>query len=336
MKLRHALYNSGFKKSASFNLPVICVGNLSLGGTGKTPMAEYLIRLIKKDHHPAIISRGYKRRTKGYLLADENTTATEIGDEPMQFHMKFPDVPVAVGEERALALPQLLYDRPDVDVVVLDDAFQHRKISAGLNILLTQYGKLFTDDSIFPVGSLRDESVAAKRADIIIVTKCPESLAAKERDDIKKKISRYSKADVYFSTLMYGHPENAVSKESLDLSAFQNCIVLTGIEDPTVIYDFLHNQGIDFTPLKFPDHHNFTSKDLESIRSKAGDPNRPVKILTTEKDLARLLRFKNELTGLPLYTLPVYHLFLFNEEQEFDGKVLQFVKRFKERLNGKE
>jgi len=176
ISIRNWLYDKNISRSTSFALPVICIGNLSVGGTGKSPMVEYMIAGLKDKFKIATLSRGYKRRTKGYSLANQNTTALDIGDEPMQFHTKFPDIPVAVGEERIVAIPLLLHDKPDTQVILLDDAFQHRAIKAGLNILLTDYTNLFTRDFYLPTGDLRDLRSSCKRADIIVVTKCKPDL----------------------------------------------------------------------------------------------------------------------------------------------------------------
>ena len=175
--VRNWLYTKNILKSTSFGLPLICVGNLSVGGTGKSPMVEYLVLHLKNRFKVATLSRGYKRKTRGYVLANEYTTAIDIGDEPMQFHQKFPDVPIAVGEERIVAIAQLMHDRPDTEVIVLDDAFQHRAIKAGLNILLTEYANLFTRDFFLPTGDLRDLRSSYKRAQIIVVTKCRPDLS---------------------------------------------------------------------------------------------------------------------------------------------------------------
>ena len=180
--IRNWMYDRNMLKSASFGLPLICVGNLSVGGTGKSPMVEFLARHLKTRFRIATLSRGYKRKTRGYALANEQSTAIDIGDEPMQFHTKFPDVPVAVGEERLVAIPQLLHDRPNTEVIVLDDAFQHRAVKAGLNILLTDYGNLFTRDFYLPTGDLRDIKSSYKRADTIVVTKCKSDLSEMERN----------------------------------------------------------------------------------------------------------------------------------------------------------
>ena len=186
--LRNWLFDKNILKSASFNFPVICVGNIAVGGTGKTPMTEYLIRLLQNNFKIATLSRGYKRKTKGFAIAEAGTTALEIGDEPMQFHNKFPGVTVAVGEERLVAIPQLLYDKPDTQVIILDDAFQHRTVKAGLNIVLTAFNNLYTRDLVLPSGDLRDVKASMKRADIIIVTKCDAGLTIAEKESIIKEI----------------------------------------------------------------------------------------------------------------------------------------------------
>ena len=186
--VRNFLFDKDIIKSVSFNFPIIAVGNLSVGGTGKSPMVEYLITLLKDKYKVATLSRGYKRKLKGYVLAQAHTTAIEIGDEPMQFHSKFPDVAVAVGEERIVAIPQLLQDCPETNVIILDDAFQHRVIKPGFNILLTEYDNLFTKDFFLPAGNLRDQKSSYKKADVIVVTKCPFNLSKEEKDTIKKEI----------------------------------------------------------------------------------------------------------------------------------------------------
>ena len=196
--IRNWLYNKKIIRSTSFGLPIICVGNLAVGGTGKSPMVEYLVRLLKDQFKVATLSRGYKRRTKGYALADDESTALEIGDEPMQFHIKFPDISVAVGEERLEAIPQLLHDRPDTQAIILDDAFQHRAIKAGLNILLTDYSNLFTRDFYLPTGDLRDLKSEYKRAEVIVVTKCKPDLTIHEKEKIIKEIEPSKWANNFF------------------------------------------------------------------------------------------------------------------------------------------
>lgn len=204
--IRNYLYDKNILKSASFGLPLICVGNLSTGGTGKSPMVEYLVMRLKHDFKVATLSRGYKRKTTGYALASDSSTALEIGDEPMLFHTKFPDVPVAVGEERLVAIPQLLHDRPETQVIVLDDAFQHRAVQAGFNIVLTDYGNLFTRDFFLPTGDLRDLKSSYKRANIIVVTKCPPDLSEMERSEIAREIQPVAGQQLFLQRLPMGSP----------------------------------------------------------------------------------------------------------------------------------
>src|SRR5215213_2694524 len=202
--VRNWMYKKNILRSTSFGLPLICVGNLSVGGTGKSPMVEYLVFHLKNRFRVATLSRGYKRKTRGYALASDDTTAIDIGDEPMQFHRKFPGVPVAVGEERVLAIPQLLHDRPETEVIILDDAFQHRAIKAGFNILLTECGNLFTRDFFLPTGDLRDSRSSYKKADVIVVTKCPVDLSEEDKIEIIKEIEPLSHQQVFFTVISYG------------------------------------------------------------------------------------------------------------------------------------
>jgi tetraacyldisaccharide 4'-kinase len=206
IRLRNWLFDKNVFKSAAFNFPIICVGNIAVGGTGKTPLVEWLVRNLSTEFEVATLSRGYKRKTVGYGLATANTTALEIGDEPMQFHMKFPDLTVAVGEERLEAIPQLLHDRPGTEIIILDDAFQHRSVRAGLNILLTEIGNLYTRDLLLPAGDLRDSRKSARRADIIIVTKCSSHLSTEKKDQLLAELNPAPRQSVFFTTVVHGKP----------------------------------------------------------------------------------------------------------------------------------
>src|SRR5258708_31260083 len=206
IRIRNWCYDRNIFSSTSFNLPIICVGNLAVGGTGKSPMVESLIRTLKDQFEVAVLSRGYKRKTQGYSLADASSTALDIGDEPMQFHSKLPELTIAVGEERMVAIPQLLHDRPDTHAIILDDAFQHRAVKAGLNILLTDYSNLFTRAWWLPSGDLPDPPGGYKKADVIIVTKCPENLTESERRSIIQEIDPLKHHQVFFSSMHYGQP----------------------------------------------------------------------------------------------------------------------------------
>ncbi|MDB5278620.1 MAG: tetraacyldisaccharide 4-kinase [Ferruginibacter sp.] len=332
--IRNKLFDKNYLKSASFNFPVICVGNLAVGGTGKTPMVEYLLRFLKNDYATATISRGYKRKTKGYGLADENTTALDIGDEPMQFHLKFPDVSVAVGEERLEAIPQLLHDRPGTQVIILDDAFQHRQVTAGLNILLTDYNNLYTRDFILPGGDLRDIKSSAARAQIIVVTKCRRNLEEAERDQIIKELKPSPNQQVFFTEIIYGTPYHLFSKVPSAISHSTDVLLICGIANPKPLKDFLTTQVHTYDMLRYPDHHIFDSGDLAEIKkqfSKIASENKI--ILTTEKDGVRLKKFENELKELPVFVLPVQHAFMFNQSEAFCNTVTDFIASFKPKEN---
>lgn len=327
--IRNWLYDKNISKSTSFGLPLIGVGNLAVGGTGKSPMVEYIVRLLKDQYKVATLSRGYKRKTKGYALANKFTTALEIGDEPMQFHLKFPDVPVAVGEERIVAIPQLLHDRPETQAVILDDAFQHRAIRAGLNILLTEYNNLFTRDFYLPTGDLRDLRSGYKRAEIIVVTKCDPALSEEEKRKIIQEINPGKGQSVFFTAIQYGQAYHLLNQSSTDINAHSDVLLVTGIANPRPLKELLEKFAHHYQLIQYSDHHIFTIDDLKDIRKKfvALDGEHKM-ILTTEKDAVRLMKFKTELAELPLYVIPVRHHFLFNEGAAFDQAVLNFIQTF--------
>ena len=328
--IRNFLYNKNILKSAEFNFPLICVGNLVVGGTGKSPMVEYLIELLKPHFKIATISRGYKRKTKGYALANQNATALEIGDEPMQFHIKFPDVSVAVGEERIVAIPQLLHDKPDTQAIILDDAFQHREVRAGFNILLTQCNDLYTKDFFIPTGNLRDQRSSAKRTDIIVVTKCPVNLSEEKRSEIKDELNVKDHQQIFFTAIEYGLPYHIVTNEKRQLCKNDEVLLVCGIANPKPLKEYLSKQVETYYQLDYSDHYIFRIDDLKEIQKKFAAINAEQKIIiTTEKDAVRLLKFTEQLRESPLYVLPVRHKFLFDEGKLFDEKVMDFVKNFK-------
>lgn len=330
VRLRNWMFDKKILKSSSFSFPIICVGNLAVGGTGKTPMTEYLVRLLKDEFKTATISRGYKRKTKGYGLANEHTTALDIGDEPMQFHLKFPDVAVAVGEERLVAIPQLFQDRPDTEVIILDDAFQHRTVIAGLNIVLTEYNNLYTRDFILPAGDLRDNRKSAERADIIIVTKCATGISEEKKKAIIKELDPAENQSVYFTEIMYTKPYHLFSHEYANISSNTDVLLITGIANPSPLKDYLNRQVHSYDMLRYADHHIFDSDDLKEIKKQFAKINSPDKIiLTTEKDGVRLQKFQAELEGFPIYVIPIQHSFLFNEAEKFNQQVKDFVRSFK-------
>ena len=327
--LRNKLYDKNILKSASFNFPIICVGNLATGGTGKTPMTEYLIRLLKNDFKTATLSRGYKRKTVGFAIANEDTTALEIGDEPMQFHQKFPDVTIAVGEERIVAIPQLLHQKPDTEVIILDDAFQHRQVKAGLNVILTDYSNLYTRDFILPAGDLRDVRSSSKRADIIIVTKCKADLTEAEKKSILAEINPSVNQTVYFTTIVYGKPYHLFAKEIIDIEHDYGILLVCGIANPRPLKEYLTKHADSYDMLRFADHHIFHSNDLQDIKSHFKKIKADSKVvLTTEKDAVRLEKFEQELKDFPIYVIPIEHQFLFNEAEQFNSSISRFIKTF--------
>ena len=327
--LRNWAFDRKILASASFNLPVICVGNLAVGGTGKSPMVELLVRLLKDSYPTAVLSRGYKRKTRGYALANATTTALDIGDEPMQFHSKFPDVTVAVGEERIVAIPQLLHDRPDTRVILLDDAFQHRTVRAGLNILLTDYSNLFTRDWWLPSGDLRDAPSSYRRADIIVVTKCPEDLAEDSCRSIAIEIEPRPHQEIYFSSIRYGTPYHITRHTETRIDDTVEVLLITGIANPAPLKEWLNEKSKTYYEIAYGDHHIFTIDDLQSILRRFETINAEKKIiLTTEKDAVRLIKFRQELEGLPFFVLPIAPGFLFGDEPRFTDLILNFIKEF--------
>jgi tetraacyldisaccharide 4'-kinase len=328
--MRNWFYDKNILKSTSFGLPVICIGNLSVGGTGKSPMVEYLIVNLKDRFQIATLSRGYKRRTTGYSLANENTTALDIGDEPMQFHIKFPDVTVAVGEERIVAIPQLLHDRPATQAIILDDAFQHRAIEAGLNILLTDYNNLFTRDFYLPTGDLRDLKASYKRADIIVVTKCKMELTNEEAATIIEEIQLLEHQQVFFTAIQYSHPYHIMQHTVKPLSRDTEVLLVAGIANPAPLKKMVEEKSKTYYLSHFPDHHIFTIDDLKEIKKRFEKIDTKNKmILTTEKDAVRLLKFRDDISNLPFYVVPIRHQFLLNGAESFNSIVIHFIENFK-------
>lgn len=293
---RNKLYDSNLKKSTSYSFPVICVGNLSVGGTGKSPMIEYLIRLLKDHYKLATLSRGYKRQTQGFKLANAQDSAKTLGDEPFQFYNKFgKDVLVAVDANRQAGIEQLraLSNKPDV--ILLDDAFQHRKVQAGFNILLTSYYQLYSKDLVLPTGDLREPKSGAKRAHVIIVTKCPDTLTELEKEQIKNSLQPLANQMVLFSRINYSKVVYSAEKSMAlkDLKAFT---LVTGIAKPKPLLAFLKKSQLQFRHLKFEDHHIFTEKEIAQLATLDC-------ILTTEKDYMRLkdqITLRDKLFYLPI------------------------------------
>jgi tetraacyldisaccharide 4'-kinase len=327
--IRNWMFNINILRSATFNLPLICIGNLAVGGTGKSPMVEFLIAKLKNKYRIAILSRGYKRKTSGYAMATNQSTALEIGDEPMQFYNKFPDVTVAVGEERVVAIPQLLHDRPDTRVIILDDAFQHRSVKAGFNILLTDYNNLFTRDWFLPTGDLRDQKKSARRANIIVVTKCPPDLSLAEKHHLIREIKPKPEQQLFFTAISYGKPYQVITRIPWAEVKSAEILLVTGIANPGPLKKHLEEKFNGYDELAFSDHHIFTIDDLKYILKKFEQIQSPDKILlTTEKDAVRLQKFSQQLRELPFYVIPIQPVFLFHEENEFTRLITTFIQEF--------
>ena len=327
--VRAYFYQKQWLRSATFGIPLITVGNLAVGGTGKSPMIEYLIGLLKDHYQLATLSRGYRRRTKGYAFATSTSTALEIGDEPLMLYRKYPTVAITVGEERLLAIPELLHDFPATDVILLDDAFQHRAIQAGLVILLTEQSNLFTRDFYLPTGDLRDLKNRYKEADIILVTKCDPALSVEQRESIIQEIKPTSSQRVFFTKLNYGAPYHLIDNTDAQLLLTTEVLLVTGISNPAPLKSWVEHNTAYYRQLQYRDHHIFTTDDLNDMQAEFSKltPGKGM-ILTTEKDAVRLEKFEKSIQHLPFYVIPVRHEFLFDEKEEFDKLVKNFIVNF--------
>nr|WP_297306167.1 tetraacyldisaccharide 4'-kinase [uncultured Flavobacterium sp.] len=314
--IRNFMFDFGWKKQTEFDLPVICVGNLSVGGTGKTPQIEYLIRLLSQDFKTVTLSRGYKRKTAGFYLADASTKMEDIGDEPFQYFSKFKNIHVAVDAKRVNGVSQILKELPNTEVILLDDAFQHRFIKAGFYILLTKYDELYCNDLVLPAGNLREFKSGAKRADVVIVTKCPADLSLDEQNKIRKKLNLKANQEVYFTTIGY-HKEITNTTEVFELNNVDDdsFIAIAGIAKPEYFYKHLKVEKNKI--LTFPDHHHFSENDIDLILKKADGG----KIITTEKDFMRL---QGKLPNEQLFYLPIETQFL-NNAESFNKKIKKYV-----------
>ncbi|WP_258540765.1 tetraacyldisaccharide 4'-kinase [Parvicella tangerina] len=323
--VRNALYDSRVFKSSSFDLPVICIGNLSMGGTGKTPHTEYLIRLLSEKYKVATLSRGYGRKTSTFVLAGEDDTALTIGDEPLQYFRKFKNIKVAVEKRRVMGVLFTLHHAEDTEVIILDDAFQHRALNAGLNILLTDYNQPFFRDYILPVGDLREQRKGADRADLVVVTKCPDTISTDEIQEFQRNIS-VSNENIFFSSVNYKGIYEGKSGELLasKLGDFK-VLLVTGIANPKPIEEYLQNRGVEFEAIHYGDHYKFKKKDVENISKKFDTFTASKKlILTTEKDFSRMLLI-SDFEKLPIYCLEI-EITILNDKENFDKKILEYVR----------
>lgn len=314
--IRNCFYNRNWLQSKEYPKPIICVGNLTTGGTGKSPMIEYLISILKEDYTIAVLSRGYKRKSSGYREVLESSTADEVGDEPLQIKQNFPTVKVAVCEDRRIGIEQLLTSS---DVILLDDAFQHRRVKPSLNIVLTAFDNLYIEDFLLPTGNLRESRKGIRRADVIVVTKCPEHVPYSKLQEIEFRIGLEPDQKLYFSRI--GYDDQIIGKsESLPLSYLKDkeFTLVTGIAKPEPLVEYLKGLRFNFTHERFPDHHNFSDNNIRSLEEKDI-------ILTTEKDYMRL---HPKLKKYALYYLPIKTIILKEQEEFFEGLIRDHIRTF--------
>lgn len=334
VNIRNILFEIGLLKSQSFDVPVISVGNITVGGTGKTPHVEYLIELLRDKFNVAVLSRGYKRKSSGFIIANNESTVENIGDEPYQMKKKFPDVTIAVHKNRCDGIKRLTDDNnvKDIDVILLDDAFQHRYVKPGINILLVDYHRLIIYDTLLPAGRLREPLSGKNRADVVIITKCPASLKPMDFRVITKAMNLYPYQQLYFTSIDYKDLQPIYCGENRPLSSIsakENILLLTGIASPKQMILDLEPYTKNITPLSFDDHHAFTAKDIDTINETFAQIPSPKLIITTEKDATRI--FGQE--GLSdevrhnIYTLPIRVKFMQEQEESFNENIIGYVRK---------
>jgi tetraacyldisaccharide 4'-kinase len=337
--IRNFLYDSGILPHHEFRMPVICVGNITVGGTGKTPHTEYLVELLTKSFRVATLSRGYMRKSTGFKIASPSDSVSVIGDEPMQIFRKFPDITVAVDRNRVNGVNQILKERPETDVIILDDGYQHRSITPGFTILLTDFNRLMINDHLLPYGRLRESVSNMNRADIILVTKSPEKISPIQRRIIVKEINKSAYQNLYFTSFQYKDPVPVFSQfnsKKLSLTD-QNkinagIVLLTGIANPLPFKEYLSKQFKEVVHISYPDHHKFSEKDIAKVSAAFINLGSPEKfIITTEKDAVRLRDFTNIAEPLisSAFYIPVGIKFLNDDKGEFDNLIFDYVRKNK-------
>lgn len=340
VNIRNKLFDWGILSSQSFDIPVISVGNITVGGTGKTPHTEYLIRLLQKDFKVAVLSRGYKRKSRGFLLADIDTPAKMIGDEPYQMKQKYQSAYIAVDKDRRHGIEQLCKDEiaPGTEVILLDDAFQHRYVQPGINILLVDFYRLVCNDALLPAGRLREPESGKSRANIVIVTKCPSHIKPMDYRVITKQINLYPYQKLYFSTFKYGNltpifKEYGKPAKSLDeIKTDEHVLLLTGIASPKQLIQDIEQYTSNLEIMTFPDHHDFTKEEMKLLSSRfAKMPGKNKIIITTEKDTSRLIQHPalDESLKYSLYSLPIEIEFLQNQQDNFNQNIIGYVRKNK-------
>ena len=339
VNLRNQLFDWGLLPSRSYDAPIICIGNITVGGTGKTPHTEYLIKLLQKNFQVAVLSRGYKRKSRGFVLATSKTPMTEIGDEPYQMKQKFPHIYVAVDADRCNGVEQLCapHISPEVEVILLDDAYQHRYVKPGINILLVDYHRMIGEDVLLPAGRLREPERGKSRANIVIVTKCPPNMKPMDYRIINKQMELYPYQKLYFSTLTYDEltPLNHAIGESpstrplSSLEKDEKVLLLTGIASPKQLLQDLEQYTSHIETATYPDHHAFTAKDIAHVKRQFEQMGEGKKlIITTEKDATRLVNnpHLDETLRNSIYILPVKIEFLQEQQESFNENIISYVR----------
>ena len=332
VKMRNTLFSIGILKSRTFDVPVISVGNITVGGTGKTPHVEYLVSLLKDSFNVAVLSRGYKRKSKGFILADADSTPTEIGDEPFQIKQKFPKIKVAVDKKRCHGIDELVQNDKHLDIVLLDDAFQHRYVKPGINILLVDYHRLIVYDRLLPAGRLREPLDGKDRADIVIVTKCPKDLKPMEYRVITKQMNLFPYQKLFFTTIEYGELEPIflqIPNKDVETLKDHNVLLLTGIASPKQMTHDLSPHCAHIEPLTFSDHHQFSKKDITLINETFAAMAAPKCIVTTEKDATRLKGAEglSDEVKANIYTLPIKIQFMLEQDELFNKHIIDYVRK---------
>lgn len=333
---RNFLYNTEILKSHTFPMPVICVGNLTAGGTGKTPLTEYLVNLLREDFNVVVLSRGYKRKTRGFLFAGENSRSEDIGDEPLQIARKFPGITVAVDRKRVHGVREILEKKPDSEVIILDDAFQHRSITPGYSILLSDFDRLMIHDQMLPYGNLRESIANMKRADIIMITKSPETITPIQRRPIVRKIQKAPYQELFFTSITYKTPLPVFDDVTGEKDIFSRrgkegstgIVLVTGIANPKPLAGYLQKLTGEIINLSFGDHHRFSNSDFEKIMDTWESLKSSRKyLITTEKDAVRIREFTNIAKAIRkvFYYIPVGIKFLNDNREEFDNLIIEYV-----------
>jgi len=335
--IRNMLYDKGILQSEEFRIPVICVGNITVGGTGKTPHSEYLIRLLQNEFKVAFLSRGYKRKSKGFRIVTPESACREAGDEPLQIARKFPDIIAAVDINRRNGIKTIMKEHPETEVILLDDGFQHRRVKPGLSIILTDYNRLMTRDHLMPCGRLREAVNNRKRADIIIISKTPEGITEQEMRELTAEVISHPDQKLFFTKIIYkdlipvfeNMPSGGIFPSIAGVDKY-GMVLVTGIAIPDSLFSFLGKRFREIIHLDFPDHHRYSEDDIKKIQKAWESLKSQEKILiTTEKDAVRLREFTNIEDSIKraFFSLPVNVGFINDDNHEFDNLIIDYVRK---------